>query len=362
MSASSDPAGGLRARPQSVRPRRARSCRSDRRHRARHVRLLLARQPHAVESTTTARITLLWSAIFIVVSVLYRPVEQLLSRTIADRDARGQHRQRAPARGGDDPARARRCCSLVVALVLRGPLAGRPVRRLRDALLDPDRRGARATRRATSRAASSPGTGGSGSTAGSCSWRPCRAACSRCSRWRSAIVVGPAVGRAGHGGGAARCRLSVVPWALGRHVRARAGADARDAGTGALDAAGAPTSRPAASRSSRSRTAPGSPRRCSLIMICEQTFLQRRPAAREGDGGPARRRARRLRVQRAADRPRAAAAVPGDPDLDPAPPHAAARRPARPTRSAAACRRHAEGGRRLRRRAWRWRCSRSALS
>ena len=35
------------------------------------------------------RITLLWSAMFITVSVLYRPVEQLLSRTIADHDARG---------------------------------------------------------------------------------------------------------------------------------------------------------------------------------------------------------------------------------------------------------------------------------
>ena len=35
------------------------------------------------------RITLLWSAVFITVSVLYRPVEQLLSRTIADHDARG---------------------------------------------------------------------------------------------------------------------------------------------------------------------------------------------------------------------------------------------------------------------------------
>jgi O-antigen/teichoic acid export membrane protein len=35
------------------------------------------------------RISLLWSTIFITVSVLYRPVEQLLSRTIADRDARG---------------------------------------------------------------------------------------------------------------------------------------------------------------------------------------------------------------------------------------------------------------------------------
>ena len=35
------------------------------------------------------RVSLLWSAIFITVSVLYRPVEQLLSRTIADHDARG---------------------------------------------------------------------------------------------------------------------------------------------------------------------------------------------------------------------------------------------------------------------------------
>ena len=41
--------------------------------------------------TTTGSITLLWSAVFITVSVLYRPVEQLLSRTIADRDARGVH-------------------------------------------------------------------------------------------------------------------------------------------------------------------------------------------------------------------------------------------------------------------------------
>ena len=35
-------------------------------------------------------ITLLWSAVFITVSVLYRPVEQLLSRTIAERDAHGR--------------------------------------------------------------------------------------------------------------------------------------------------------------------------------------------------------------------------------------------------------------------------------
>ena len=34
---------------------------------------------------------LLWAVLFVVISVIYRPVEQLLSRTIADRRARGHH-------------------------------------------------------------------------------------------------------------------------------------------------------------------------------------------------------------------------------------------------------------------------------
>jgi O-antigen/teichoic acid export membrane protein len=45
---------------------------------------------HSLSDHDYGGITLLWSAIFIVVSVLYRPVEQLLSRTISDRDVRGQ--------------------------------------------------------------------------------------------------------------------------------------------------------------------------------------------------------------------------------------------------------------------------------
>jgi O-antigen/teichoic acid export membrane protein len=45
---------------------------------------------HSLSKDDYGRISLLWSAVFIVVSVLYRPVEQLLSRTIADRAARGQ--------------------------------------------------------------------------------------------------------------------------------------------------------------------------------------------------------------------------------------------------------------------------------
>ena len=36
-----------------------------------------------------AQISLLWSVLFVMVSVIYRPIEQLLSRTIADRRARG---------------------------------------------------------------------------------------------------------------------------------------------------------------------------------------------------------------------------------------------------------------------------------
>ncbi|MEJ7751235.1 MAG: hypothetical protein WKF32_07295 [Thermoleophilaceae bacterium] len=42
---------------------------------------------HTLSEADYGGITLLWSAVFITVSVLYRPVEQLLSRTIAERDA-----------------------------------------------------------------------------------------------------------------------------------------------------------------------------------------------------------------------------------------------------------------------------------
>ncbi len=44
---------------------------------------------HALGDDDYGRLTLLWSAVFIVVSVLYRPIEQLLSRTIAERGALG---------------------------------------------------------------------------------------------------------------------------------------------------------------------------------------------------------------------------------------------------------------------------------
>jgi len=76
---------------------------------------------HSLSEADYGEITLLWSAVFITVSVLYRPVEQLLSRTIAERDARGA--------GGREHLRVAASIQLglgavfaVAALALKGPL------------------------------------------------------------------------------------------------------------------------------------------------------------------------------------------------------------------------------------------------
>jgi O-antigen/teichoic acid export membrane protein len=67
------------------------------------------------------QISLLWSLMFVIVSVIYRPIEQLLSRTIADRRARGLehgHPLRTPLTIQAVFALA----FLVAALALRGPI------------------------------------------------------------------------------------------------------------------------------------------------------------------------------------------------------------------------------------------------
>ncbi len=53
---------------------------------------------HVLGEVSTKRIDLLWSVMFVVISVIYRPIEQLLSRTIAERRARGhaEHPLRVP--------------------------------------------------------------------------------------------------------------------------------------------------------------------------------------------------------------------------------------------------------------------------
>jgi len=53
---------------------------------------------HVLNEFQAKRIDLLWSVMFVTISVIYRPIEQLLSRTIAERRARGhvEHSMRVP--------------------------------------------------------------------------------------------------------------------------------------------------------------------------------------------------------------------------------------------------------------------------
>lgn len=76
---------------------------------------------HTLSESDYGGITLLWSAVFITVSVLYRPVEQLLSRTIAEREAHG--------RTGNEHLRVAATIQLalgvvfvIAALAFKGPL------------------------------------------------------------------------------------------------------------------------------------------------------------------------------------------------------------------------------------------------
>jgi O-antigen/teichoic acid export membrane protein len=76
---------------------------------------------HVLDDADYKNVSLLWSVLFVTVSVIYRPIEQLLSRTIADRRARGlehDHPLRVPLliQGGFALAFA------ALALALRGPI------------------------------------------------------------------------------------------------------------------------------------------------------------------------------------------------------------------------------------------------
>ncbi|HYV14630.1 MAG TPA: lipopolysaccharide biosynthesis protein [Conexibacter sp.] len=61
--------------------------------------LYLALASRQLSSSAYGRVSLLWSIMFVILSVIYRPIEQLLSRTIAERRARGLegHSLRVPA-------------------------------------------------------------------------------------------------------------------------------------------------------------------------------------------------------------------------------------------------------------------------
>ena len=75
---------------------------------------------HVLPEDEYGQLSLLWSMLFVVLSVIYRPVEQLLSRSIADRRARGisGHPLRVPVL----IQAAFALTFLVLALALRGPI------------------------------------------------------------------------------------------------------------------------------------------------------------------------------------------------------------------------------------------------
>ncbi len=84
---------------------------------------------HVLNDVDYKRISLLWSILFVTVTVIYRPIEQLLSRSIAQRRARGLERGH-PLRTPLVLQASFAAAFLVAALALRGPI--------RDDLLDGD--------------------------------------------------------------------------------------------------------------------------------------------------------------------------------------------------------------------------------
>ena len=232
-------------------------------------------------------ITLLWSAVFITVSVLYRPVEQLLSRTIADRDARGVQ--------GSEHLRIAATIQLalgvlfaVVALVLRDPIEN-------------DLFGGSSTLYwilLVSVLAYAASYFARGYLAGHRLFPlygglVLMEASSRC-LFALAVAIGIAEGQSVVALGMAAApivSLAVVPPALARRLAPRA--DAADDPRRPDPRCSTPpraTSRPRASRSSRSRHGAGFAAAVLLIMLCEQTFLNAGPLlvkATEGSGGAA---------------------------------------------------------------------------
>jgi O-antigen/teichoic acid export membrane protein len=76
---------------------------------------------HVLNAVAAKRLDVLWSVMFVIISVIYRPIEQLLSRTIATRRARGVS-TRHPLRVPVLIQLAFALAFLAVALALRGTI------------------------------------------------------------------------------------------------------------------------------------------------------------------------------------------------------------------------------------------------
>jgi O-antigen/teichoic acid export membrane protein len=235
---------------------------------------------HSLPEAEYGRITLLWSAVFITVSVLYRPVEQLLSRTIADRDARGV--------AGREHLRVAATIQLalgvlfaVVALLLRGPI--------QDDLFG----GSSAlywilivTVLAYAASYFARGFLAGHHRFGLYGGLVLMEASSRC-LFALAVAVGIAEGETAVALGMAAApivSLAVVPWALSRRLRAGAPPEAQEPDPQALDAAA--REEPSA-REPEFTLAHGSGFAVAvlLIMLAEQTFLNAGPLLVEASEG-----------------------------------------------------------------------------
>jgi O-antigen/teichoic acid export membrane protein len=76
---------------------------------------------HVLSKTDYGQITVLWSAVFITISTLYRPIEQLLSRHISERRVKGQPIGE-PMRVASTIQLGLSLLFTVLALALRGPI------------------------------------------------------------------------------------------------------------------------------------------------------------------------------------------------------------------------------------------------
>ena len=239
---------------------------------------------HSLSESDYGGITLLWSAVFVTVSVLYRPVEQLLSRTIADRAARGGT--------GNSHLRVAATIQLalgilfaIVALALRGPL--------QDGLF-----GGSETLYwvlIVAVLAYAVSYFARGFLAGSHRFGlygglVFMEAVSRC-LFALAVAVGIASGQSVVALGIAAApivSLAVVPWALGRRLPEAASPEVEAAEARALDeaAAGEPGGEPEFTLANGTGFAVA----VLLIMLAEQTFLNAGPLlvkATEGAEGAA---------------------------------------------------------------------------
>jgi O-antigen/teichoic acid export membrane protein len=236
---------------------------------------------HALSDDDYGGIALLWSAVFIVVSVLYRPVEQLLSRTIADRDARG-------VTGGEHLRVAGTiqlglgALFVVAALALRGPL--------QDELFDGSETLYWVLIVAVLAYAASYFARGflaGHHRFGLYGGLVLMEATSRC-LFAVVVIVGIASGQSAVALGMAAApivSLMVVPWAIGRRVRP---APQEEPAPADLDAAA--QAEPAGEPEFTLAHGTGFAAAVLLIMLAEQTFLNAGPLlikATEGDAGSA---------------------------------------------------------------------------